>query len=135
MSGGYKWETPSKSKVETTLAKALAALAPMLGGTERHIRTAQITCVQTGEVVVKFDMGGVDTYRMPKCKCCGKEIMIAERVYRNMESYQNRRVLAQSECCGIGIVVGYTTIYQYDLYEGGRTADDWGSPIKRGEAK
>jgi len=62
-----------------------------------------------------------------ECKKCGKNVVIAENVYRNLESYKvGGSVLAASECCGAGFIVKMNVSYTTTPYEGDKTEDDWG---------
>lgn len=66
------------------------------------------------------------------CPNCGKEIILAPRVYRNLETYHigGGSVLAVSECCGIGYKVNVETSFNLRPYDGPEKKDDWGDSIK-----
>ena len=65
-----------------------------------------------------------------KCPNCSKNLVIAERVYRNLESYSvGGSLLTVSECCGAGFTVNMNVSYTTTPYEGDKTEDDWGNKI------
>jgi len=66
-----------------------------------------------------------------ECPKCKKELVISDRVYRNLETYSvGGAKLIASECCNSGFIVKMKVSYQITEYTGEREEDDWGNKIK-----
>jgi len=73
---------------------------------------------------------------MAKCRNCGEEIDIPNRVFRNLETYnQNGSALTYSDCCGIGYIVKSTIKFTVTEYTGNKEEDDWGVKLKKNNLK
>lgn len=66
-----------------------------------------------------------------KCPKCNQFIKFAHNVLKNVETY-GKTVLSVTECCGYGMYVSRNLSFNIVPYEGNRTEDDWGDPIKHG---
>lgn len=66
-----------------------------------------------------------------KCFKCGENIIIPDKAYINLESYNvGGSVLVSSECCGAGYNVKMNITYNHTLYKGEEKEDNWGTEIK-----
>jgi len=67
-----------------------------------------------------------------KCKKCGKDLVLPERAYVNLETYNvGGFALAASECCNTGYVIKMDIRYKVTEYTGSRKEDDWGIKLRK----
>lgn len=69
---------------------------------------------------------------MSKCPHCNQELRIDECVRSNVETYGLPSLTVVS-CCGHAIRVSRVVTFSVAPYDGDRTEDDWGNPIKTGK--
>jgi hypothetical protein len=67
-----------------------------------------------------------------KCNNCGGDIVIPQRVYRFLESYDvgGQKTVA-SECCQSAYTVRMNIKYETEVYTGKKSEDDWGVKFKK----
>ena len=64
-----------------------------------------------------------------KCPHCGKELILNEVCYRNVEIYHNNAI-ARANCCGKLINLKLVISFNVTKYTGNAKEDDWGYPAK-----
>jgi hypothetical protein len=69
-----------------------------------------------------------------KCPSCGGNVNLIPPAERNVETYNRYgSVLATSQCCGVAFNVSMEQKFNYKIYTGNNTEDDWGNKIKKYE--
>ena len=64
-----------------------------------------------------------------KCPNCESTLDVDQCVYLNADTYGKTNVIT-TNCCGEAITVRPIRTYEVRRYEGNRSEDDWGNPIK-----
>lgn len=65
-----------------------------------------------------------------KCKNCKKNVIIPEKAYLNLESYNvGGRCVVASDCCGTGYEIKMVVAYETKPYKGAKEIDDWGKKM------
>ena len=67
-----------------------------------------------------------------KCPKCGKELVLPQRAYLNLETYKvGGSVLVASECCNTGFIIKMEISYKTTEYTGDNDEDDWGIKLRK----
>ena len=66
------------------------------------------------------------------CPNCKKEIIIPNKAYLNLESYNiGGSVVVASECCNAGFIVKMNVNFKITPYTGLKNHDEWGVKLKK----
>lgn len=65
-----------------------------------------------------------------KCPQCKKVLKLEPYVIGNVDAY-GQPVLAKAQCCGLPVMVYPIRKIEVEVYDGHRTADDWGDEFKK----
>ncbi len=67
-----------------------------------------------------------------KCTKCGKDLVLPNRAYLNLETYKvGGSVMTASECCNTGYIIKMNVSYKTTEYTGDAKEDDWGVELRK----
>lgn len=64
-----------------------------------------------------------------ECPHCGKDLIVDNAPQYNVDVY-GKPLLAIARCCGKGVRLIPVRSIRVEAYDGDRTEDDWGNPLK-----